>query len=414
MNPDSAFPTFSGPLAAFPLKVMYQMVPALRESEKYLFGTYGEDQPILNSILPAHVNRALAVLNKDERESQNASAFRKAVTYLEATGHGLKIKVDANGNEIPPSPGEMEDYLDKVKATTATILGMRFFSALILPASPSIDLKSDMANWARDNGNTSFKQVFANLVTEYNGDYDKAMQEWIKYYPKQMPYTISESKKRSVAVIRYGQAAGNWVDNNSELLKKYPQAAAFLIPQIGKFDFDAYKTMFNEGFLDKKPIEDFLREVQVAGDRQFYFNQRKDYLETLKSTRSETQKRALNEQWSAWSKEYMSLRPLLQTEFAQGAANDIRRQEALTDLRNMITNEKKLPNTKVVSTLKQMLNVYDDFVARSSSITDRTELAQRRLDSLKEGTRQMLEQLAGENPNTKSAYNVLFAQLIGE
>lgn len=80
----------------------------------------------------------------------------------------------------------------------------------------------------------------------------------------------------------------------------------------------------------------------------------------------------------------------------------------------MLTNEKKLPNTKTVSTLKEMLKVYDDFVARSSAITDRTELSQRRLDALKEGTAQMLQQIAGDNPNTKSAYSVLFAQLIGE
>ena len=414
MNPDSAFPTFSGPLAALPIKALYNMVPALRESEKYLFGTYGEDQPILNALFPAHINRALAVLNKDERESQYASAFRKAATYLEATGHGLKIKLDADGNEIPPTPGEMQEYLEKVKATTGTILTMRFFSSLVLPASPTLDLKSEMANWVRDNERTSFKQVFSNLVAEYNGDYDKAIQEWIKYYPKQMPYTISESKKRSVAVIKYGQAAGNWVDNNSELLKKYPQAAAFLIPQIGRFDFDAYKTMFNEGFLDKKPIEDFLREVQIANDRQFYFAQRKDYLATLEATRSTEQKRLINEQWNQWSKQYMNLRPLLQTEFAEGTSNNIRREEALNDLRNMFASEKRLPNTKVVSTLKQMLEVYDDFVARSSSITDRTEMSQRRLEALKQGTAEILQQLAGDNPNTKSAYNVLFAQLIGE
>lgn len=414
MNPDSLFPTFSGPLAAFPLKVMYELVPSLKESEKYLFGEYGEDQPIIHAILPAHINRALSALNKDERDSQYASAFRKAVTYLEANGHGLKITKDADGNDVPPSPGELEDYQDKLKSTTQTILGMRFFSALILPASPSVQLKSEMADWVRDNERTSFKQVFSNLVTEYNNDYTKATEEWIRLFPKQMPYTVSESKKNTVAIIKYGEAAGNWVDNNSELLKKYPEAAAFLIPNIGKFSYDAYKTMMNEGFLDKKQVGDFLRESQIATDKQYYFQQRKDYLNTLASTTSVDQKRMINEKWDNWSRQFMSVRPQLQTEFASGGASDVRREIALNDLRNMLTKEKNLPRTKTVAVLRQMLQTYDSFNAQFSSITDRTDAAQDRKDALQAGAKAQLQELANSNPNTKSAYDVLFASLIGD
>jgi hypothetical protein len=414
MNPDSLFPTFSGPLAALPVKMMYELVPSLKESEKYLFGEYGEDQPIINAILPAHINRALGALNKDERDSQYASAFRKAVTYLEATGNGLKITKDAQGNEIPPSPGDLEEYQDRLKATTQTVLGMRFFSALILPASPSVQLKSEMAGWVRDNERTSFKQVFSNLVTEYNGDYTRATEEWIKLFPKQMPYTVSESKKNTVAVIKYGEAAGNWVDNNTELLKKYPEAAAFLIPNIGKFSYDSYKTMMNEGFLNKKQVGDFLRETQIATDKQYYFQQRKDYLATLESTTSVDQKRMINQQWDNWSGQFMSVRPMLQTEFASGGASDVRREIALTDLRNMFTNEKNLPKTKTVAVLRQMLQAYDNFNAQFSSITDRTDAAQDRKDALQAGAKAQLQELANSNPNTKSAYDVLFASLIGD
>ena len=414
MNPDSLFPTFSGPLAALPLKMMFEVVPSLKELDKYAFGTYGEDQPIISAILPAHINRAMAALNKDERDSQYASAFRKAVTYLEATGHGLKITKDAQGNDVPPTPGELEEYQDKLKSTTQTVLGMRFFSALILPASPTVQLKSEMAGWVRDNERTSFKQVFSNLVTEYNGDYTRATEEWIKLFPKQMPYTVSESKKNTVAVIKYGEAAGNWVDNNTDLLKKYPEAAAFLIPNIGKFSYDSYKTMMNEGFLDKKQVGDFLRETQIATDKQYYFQQRKDYMEALAATASTDQKRMINDKWDSWSKQFMSVRPQLQTEFASGGASDVRRGIALDDLRRMLTTEKNLPKTKTVTVLRQMLQSYDSFSAQFSSITDRTDAAQDRKNALQAGAKAQLQELANSNPNTKSAYDVLFASLIGD
>lgn len=414
MNPDSIFPTFSGPLAAFPLELMYRFVPSTKEAQKYLQGTYSEDQPIINAILPAHINRALAVLNQDERNSQYASAFRKAATYLEASGHGLKIKTDPKtGLQIPPTAGEIEEYTDKIKATTSTVLGLRFFESLILPASPSVNLKSDMANWVKDNQRTNFKQVFSNLVTQYNGDFTKATEEWIRLFPKQMPYTVSESSKKTVAVIRYGEAAGNWVDNNKELLTKYPQAAGFLIPQIGAFNYDSYKTMVNEGFLNKKPMGDFLKEVQSATDRQFYFQQNAAYKEALASTSSTEQKRQLNDRWSEWSKSFMALRPTLAEEFAQGSLPDVRRKQAVDDLRNMFTLEKNPPKGAVANVLKQMLAVYDQYVEASSQITDRTKASMDRLNRMQEGVKIQIQTLGESNPNTKSAYDVLFAKLIG-
>ena len=414
MNPDSIFPTFSGPLAAFPLELLYRFIPSTKEAQKYLQGTYSEDQPIINAILPAHINRALAVLNQDERNSQFASAFRKAATYLEASGHGLKIKTDPKtGEQIPPSAGEIEAYSDKLKATTSTVMGLRFFESLILPASPSVNLKSDMASWVKDNERTNFKQVFSNLVTQYNGDFTKATEEWIRLFPKQMPYTVSESKKKTVAIIRYGEAAGNWVENNQELLAKYPQAAGFLIPQIGAFNYDSYKTMVNEGLLNKKPMGDFLKEVQVSTDRQFYFQQNAKYKEALASTSSMDQKRQLNDRWSEWSKSFMALRPTLAEEFAQCSLPDIQRKNALKDLRNMFNNEPNPPTGTVAKVLKNMLLVYDQYEQASSQITDRSQASLNRLSAMQEGVKIQLQKLAESNPNTKSAYDVLFAKLIG-
>jgi hypothetical protein len=414
MNPESIFPTFSGPLAAFPLELMYRMVPSTKEAQKYLQGTYGEDQPLVNAILPAHINRALAVLNQDERNSQYASAFRKAATYLEATGHGLKIKTDPKtGEQIPPTAGEIEAYSDKLKATTSTVLGLRFFESLILPASPSVNLKSDMATWVKDNQRTNFKQVFSNLVTQYNGDFTRATEEWIRLFPKQMPYTVAESSKKTVAVIRYGEAAGNWVDNNKDLLEKYPQAAGFLIPQIGAFNYDTYKTMVNEGLLSKKPMGDFLKEVQVSTDRQFYFQQNSKYKEALASTTSVDQKRQLNDRWSAWSKSFMALRPTLAEEFAQGSLPDVRRRQAIKDLRDMFTNEPNPPKGEVAGILRNMLAIYDQYNEAASQVTDRSQASLNRLDAMKEGAKIQLQKLSNSNPNTKSAYDVLFAQLIG-
>jgi hypothetical protein len=100
MNPDSLFPTFAGPVAAVPMKFVFNAVPALDKYEKVVLGTYAQDQPMINAIFPAHVSRFLATLNRDERQSQYASAFRKAATYLEATGHGVKPTFDPQTGRV--------------------------------------------------------------------------------------------------------------------------------------------------------------------------------------------------------------------------------------------------------------------------------------------------------------------------
>jgi hypothetical protein len=89
-------------------------------------GKYAVDRSFVSAFLPAHVNRLYESMNTDERDGQYASAWRKAVTYLEAAGHGLKEEYDETGNLIPPSIAAQEQYRQRVKNTTLSILGTRF------------------------------------------------------------------------------------------------------------------------------------------------------------------------------------------------------------------------------------------------------------------------------------------------
>jgi len=195
LNPDSAIPTFAGPLSGISVKVAANLVDifnpgaADRITTTFL-GKYAEDQPMVSAFLPAHVNRIYAAMNKDERDGQYASAMRKSMTYLEASGHGLEQKFNADKTPIPFTAKELEDYRIKLKNTTMSILGMRVIYGFVAPASPSIQLKSDMKDWVRNNGEANFKQVWYGLLDK-TGDYDKAMAEWVKYYPDQIPFTIS-------------------------------------------------------------------------------------------------------------------------------------------------------------------------------------------------------------------------------
>ena len=418
MNPDSLFPTFAGPLAAFPIKVMGNLIPQFAELERAFLGEYGEDAPMINALMPAHVNRILGALNKDERSSQYASAFRKGVTYLEAAGYSPKSRIEiVNGQEVevPPTPGELQEYKDKLQSATLSVLALRAVFGFIAPASPQVTLKSDMAKWVRDNERTNFKQVFNNLLQQYNGDIDKTTQEWIKLYPNQMPFTVSESERNTVAVVRAVDGADTWIQENKPLLQKYKEGAPFLIPTKGDFNFDAYKIIFQAGLKKSKTLDDYLKEVGAAKDIQYYYSQKELYEADLAGTPSDEGKRLIRQQWTTWSDQYKNTRPILQEELGTGGAGrQIQRQRAYQDLVNMLSDKSVTAQPKTRALLSKMVNEFETYKTARDSITGNGDTQQNYKDLLRQSIKVKLLEIAGANPNAKSAYDVLFSRLIGD
>lgn len=419
MNPDSLFPTFAGPLAAVPMKFVFNAVPALDKFEKNILGVYAEDQPMINAIFPAHVSRFLATLNRDERQSQYASAYRKAATYLEATGHGVKPKYNTETGEWePPGPAEVQSFKDKIGATSVSVLALRFIFGFFAPASPQVTLKSEMADWARANDRVNFKQVFNNLITQYNGSLDKAMTEWVRLFPDEMPYTVSESSDDVVPVVRAVEATTKWIEKNSTLLKAFPQGAPFLMPKVGDFDFDAYRLLFKSGIKFSKTIDDFLQDTQAARDIQFYYDQKDQYEEELVRTYNDAQKTQLREQWGLWAKQFKGSRPALQDELAEGGDRQRARQRSYEDLQNMLNGpqaaEARKADKKAFDAIKKMSDIYNNYLYSRDLVVGSSANALSYKDLLKQNTKTELEKIASENPNAEDAYYVLFSRLIGD
>jgi hypothetical protein len=411
-NPDSLFPTFAGPLSAVSMKAIFNLIPVLGKLEAPLLGQYSEDQPMIKAILPAHLTRLLDTLDKNERISQYASAARKAAAYLEATGHGLKPKIDpATGQEIPITVGELNDYQDKLQASTFTALALRFILGFYVPASPQTTLKSDVAQWVRQNGETNLKQTFNNLVTK-TGSYDKAMQEWIRLYPKDLPYTISESDSTVTAIISSNTKALNWIDTNKDLLNKYPEAASFFIPKVGDFDFNAYKMLTTMGLKESKLLRDYLRQVNTAYDKSFYYAQQDQFDEEMANTYNDSAKRQLQAQWDTWSKQFKKARPNLQVVLGQGAQKAIQRNLALSDLTTMFNDKNVKLDPAIRRPIEGMLNTYNNYVNARDSVAGNSASAKNYKDFLKQQAKTELERLSKTNRNAEDAYFALFSDLI--
>jgi hypothetical protein len=419
LNQDSLIPTFNGPLAGVSIKVLTNLVdvfgaPGAADTiTQYTMGKYAVDRSFVSSFLPAHVNRALETMSTDDRDSQYASAWRKAVTYLEAAGYGLKTTEDELGNVIPPSIQEQEEYRQRVKNTTLSVLGTRFVLGFILPASPSVQLKADMATWIKDNGNANFKQAWNNLLDKYPGDYDAAMAKWVELFPNQIPFTVPESEKKTVAIIKYAEESGLWAEKNADLFKQYPQGAAFLIPHKSGFSWDAYKTMKDMGLKYNKRVDDFLKEVQTSADLQQYYSKKNEYEIKLEESITDVERSIARQEFQDWATTFKAGRPLVQEELAEGGKKAVERIKAINDLRNMLNDPKVTARGPLQKQLKDMLDLYDSYKTDKdlfSNLPGGSKIS----SFLKDETIVKMRELSRANENTMSAYNTLFASLLGD
>ena len=417
LNSDSLLPTFSGPLAGASIKTITTLIgfgdkDTADSIEGYLLGKYSVDRPVLSALLPAHINRLIGAMDTDERNSQYASAWRKAVTYLEASGHGLPKRYDEAGNLIPPTSAEQEAYRIAVKNTTLGILRVRFAVGFLAPASPQVSLKSDMAQWISDNGRANWKQAFNKLLDQYPGDYDAAMAKWVELYPNQIPYTVTESERKSIAPLRYAEEAGYFVEQNKGIFQDYPAAAAFLIPHKTGFSWDTYQTMRDMGLTYNKRVDDYLREVQTAADLQTYYSRKDIFDSALADSTVDFERTQLRKEFDAWKEVFFAGRPLVKEELSQGSQKAIDRLNALDELNYMLdqnlnirpkTEERLREMSKVFKTYKEEKATYDEFGGN-----------QKIIKMLKEDTIIKLRELAAYNENTQAAYDVLFGRLLGD
>ena len=417
LNSDSLLPTFSGPLAGASIKTITTLIgfgdkDTADSIEGYLLGKYSVDRPVLSALLPAHINRLIGAMDTDERNSQYASAWRKAVTYLEASGHGLPKRYDEAGNLIPPTSAEQEAYRIAVKNTTLGILRVRFAVGFLAPASPQVSLKSDMAQWISDNGRANWKQAFNKLLDQYPGDYDAAMAKWVELFPNQIPYTVTESERKSIAPLRYAEEAGYFVEQNKGIFQDYPAAAAFLIPHKTGFSWDTYQTMRDMGLTYNKRVDDYLREVQTAADLQTYYSRKDIFDSALADSTVDFERTQLRKEFDAWKEVFFAGRPLVKEELSQGSQKAIDRLNALDELNYMLdqnlnirpkTEERLREMSKVFKTYKEEKATYDEFGGN-----------QKIIKMLKEDTIIKLRELAAYNENTQAAYDVLFGRLLGD
>jgi hypothetical protein len=416
-DPEAAVPSLSGPMAgisATAIKTIFRASTNITGNQDFAnfgdelsgltLGKYAEGKKLQQVLLPPAVQRILAITDSDDRDSQWASATRKAMAYYIANGMADEI----TGPNA--TPGRIEEFKDSVQATARNIIVMRFFAGLLSPVAPQLSEGVDVPDYLRKQGVVNFKAAFYDMLNEYGTDpngYEKALRKWTRVNPGRLAYVVNETEANKVASVKKTKQAADFYIGNKAMFKKYPEGAGFFLPFDGQYDINAYRYLKAEGFTKAKPVEDFLKEVFVAEEKQKYDEQKK-YYENLSLNAGSPQSRTMiNREAAAWREQYLKENPLLKEVITTFQGSEARREMVIKELNEMI-KDPRVPNNRLKKTYEQLLLSYYRNVNLLEIFPGQTDSEIEYRNSLRGKAFAELEQIAAGIPEAEMAIKVLF------
>lgn len=422
LDPESSIPAFSGPLAGITFVTLERLLPNFMGPIKdnllqTTLGSYSKDASWTDVIVPSNLRRFMSAFDQDDQNSQFASAARKALAYYAANDQGLKPDTfDANGKLTIISERQKYEFSRKVEATAMNIVVTRFFLGLMAPVAPQVGFGKDIPRYLKETGNVNFKSEFNKLVNEVakTGEedvYNKALQKWTKINPGLLAYTVGETDANKIATVKKTKQAAEWVKDNRDLIKQYPEGSAFFIPYVGEFGFDEYKFLKREGYIESLPIDDFLQRVSVAEDFVAYRELQKQYDEKIEAAKTPSMKAYYRDLWKKEKEQFLEGKPLL-VEDLQTFEGEQKTRNALDDLRRIIS-EGAAPKNDLSDKYKRMIDVFDNAELSLSVLTSNTRFQRTQKERIRKAAIQQIESIAAGNPQAEAAVRVLFKKLLG-
>jgi hypothetical protein len=282
--------------------------------------------------------------------------------------------------------------------------------------SPQISFGKDIPDYLKDAGNVNFKAEFNKLVNEIaaSGEpdvYNKALAKWTALNPGLLAYTIGETDANKVATIKKTKQSAEWVRNNRDLIAAYPEGSGFFIPFTGDFNFDDYTFLKREGYTESVPVEDFLKRVAVAQDKEAYYALKQAYDDKLAKTGSSSLKANIRDEWAKVKENFLVDKPLLVQDM-ETRQSEQQIVNSLNDLRQMIKSG-EAPKIDLTDKYKTMLDAYDKAQNMLEVLNANTKAQRKQREVIKQRAYTTIQNIAAGDPQAEMAVRVLFTPLLG-
>jgi hypothetical protein len=251
---------------------------------------------------------------------------------------------------------------------------MRHFLGLLSPVAPTTMESVGVPDYIKDTGITTLRSEFFDILNGItainNGDisdpYEVALATYIGKNPGKLIYTVAREDKQTSVLIKNTDKLKNWGIKNADLIKTYGEVAYIFAPQIGDFNAGTYNWIKAAGLIESKSLEDYYTDIQVAEDKQKYYDiarQQKDILNNLSDPELRANVIKAAEQQRAALK---ANNPLLNSELI-GSGNEIGNESVmLNSLEQLISNPKTDVRPATRQKLMMAIKMIREFVAFST------------------------------------------------
>jgi hypothetical protein len=413
LDPESAMPTFSSPLMALSWGAVRPLVPIewTAEAERLMFGPYAENRDLGEAITPSAIRKFMEVAKATQGDvvsEQVTSAAMKAAAFYTANGMGPNAKSGITERAL---------FAAQVQATARNIVAIRNLLGIFSPVSPSIATNADVPEELLGEEVITWKSEFNKLVqAEYDKGnakaYETALMKWTKIHPGRLAYTVSETETDRVASIQKTKQSIDWMKKNNELVKTFPQASMFLMPQAPGYDITAYAFLKHEGYIKYKPLEDYFTQIATVKAENEYSDMRKEYEEDLASANTSTDAAMIRYDYENKRSKFLSDKPYLKLAMEPKGGNQIK-EDIVDELRLMTASDLIDRKNPTIKNIVEMVRIYDYYDGLLNSVNSQSDAANLYKRQLRWDASTAFQPFIKYDANAKSLYEDIFRRLLG-
>jgi hypothetical protein len=381
-SPDAGLPTLSGPISALGVLGMQSILGKVGgttgdkiadELDTLALGNIGEGMDVVRAVVPASLQRAWLILNKDEKDRQEATAAMQAIAYNASQGNYL----DPNATEA-----EKYEYLKQIRISAHNILVMRGVLGFLSPIAPSMQESIGVPDYLKNVGITGLRAEFYDLVNgvmkTYNGDvqdpYELALATFVGKNPNKLVYTVARDEKQTNTIIQKTKELKDWAIENQKMIDVYGETAFIFGPNVGEFDAGTYAWLEAAEFIKDKNVEQYYTDVLVSKDKQAYYDIGRKEREILSETYSISERRSIIQRSTNQRAALKASNPLLETALTAGG-NEVASEEKmlvnmeqiLRDVNVNIPKESRVKMMNITAQVREFINLALDTTAREAS-----------------------------------------------
>ena len=413
MNDRFGTPAFN-PFVTVPMGLVSSMLPELQPIERSLIGDFAASQGVVGQVIPAHIRHIFnAALGDENSYTRYASAMTSAMAYMEAHDQGLPESA---------TPGQLEEYMDRVREHARIIVLAQAIGGLAMPGSPSV--VEDEPGGMIEGAITSFTGIGVTDAADLINDrylsllrtfgVEDGTAKFLELNPdatladviNPIAYTVPRNVSASGAPIPSTNEAVAYYEDNEGFFNDNPNAAPWLLPQ-GEGDTRsryAYDQQVASGMRKRRTPEEYQRALMFKKAAGQYFETKRRYTAEMDAAdlRGDTTKRAeLKLQMDVELELYRLANPVFAEELRSSDGLE-RRTRVISEMR-FVVDDPDTPDAGQLPALRDAMRMFDAYTAQLAIMgLDRSAASRLAIEDMKGRYETYMDDLADRNPGIMS------------